>query len=402
MTLGAFWRQAITAGILSLCLVLGLSTLPVQAAGNAYNINVILEITGGASFLGTAEQKSLQLEEQVINKSGGIRGRPIHFVFYDDETNPQVAVQLANRILATHPAVILGPGLVADCNAVAPLMANGPVMYCLSPGIHPPKGSFVFSTSVSTYALANAVIRYFRLKGRTRIAMMTSSDATGQDAERGLNSVLAMPDNKGMTVVARAHFNTSDVSVAAQIEKVKAAKPQAFIAWSTGAPIATVFRGIQEAALNVPVATTDGNMTHVQMKRYASFLPKQLYIPTALWVVGSQKSSLRLPPGVAAAQRELYKSFRAAGLEPDLPTTISWGPAMVVVDALRKLGPHATATRIRGFIERLKGFASVDGVYNFEKIPQRGLGLNQTVVTRWSPRANRWIVLSKPTGIPLK
>ena len=60
---------------------------------------------------------------------------------------------------------------------------------------------------------------------------------------------------------------------------------QAFIAWSTGAPIATIFRGIQRQGLDVPVGTTDGNMTYAQMKQYKDFLPKQLYIPAAQWVV---------------------------------------------------------------------------------------------------------------------
>ena len=44
---------------------------------------------------------------------------------------------------------IIGSAIVAMCNAMAPLMQNGPVMYCFSPGIHPAKGSYVFS-SVST------------------------------------------------------------------------------------------------------------------------------------------------------------------------------------------------------------------------------------------------------------
>src|SRR6185437_9026225 len=128
------------------------------------------------------------------------------------------------------------PNLVAMCNAVTPLVKSGPVMYCLSPGIHPPAGSFAFTSSVSTIDLSRALLRYFRGRGWTRIALMTSTDASGQDAERGIDGNLALPENKGVKVVAREHFNTTDVSVAAQIENIKAAKPQAFIAWSTGAP----------------------------------------------------------------------------------------------------------------------------------------------------------------------
>ena len=151
-------------------------------AADTYEIHVILPITGGVSFLGQAEKQALELAEPVVNKGGGIQGRPVHFVFHDDQSSPQTGVQLASQVLALKPSVVLGSSLVGICNAMAPLMQNGPVMYCFSPGIHPPTGSYVFTSSVSTLDLAAAQIRYFRMKGWTRIALMTSTDATGQDA----------------------------------------------------------------------------------------------------------------------------------------------------------------------------------------------------------------------------
>ena len=193
----------------------------------------------------------------MINKAGGIHGQDLHFIVHDDQTNPQTAVQLANQVIASKPAIVLGSTLVALCSAMAALMQNGPVMYCFSPGIHPAAGSYVFSSNVSTEDLASGQIRYFRLMGWTRIAIMTSADATGQDAERVLDNVLALPENKDVTIVDRAHFNITDVSVAAQIEHIREAKPQAFIAWTSGSPIATVFKGIVQAGLDIPVATTD-------------------------------------------------------------------------------------------------------------------------------------------------
>lgn len=404
MAMAALRRRTAALGFLGAGLALGLFASPVSAAESTakpYEIDAILALTGGASFLGTAEQQALQLAEKTINKSGGIKGRPLHINFHDDQTSPQVAVQLTNQALAKKPTVIFGSTLVAMCNAMAPLMASGPVMYCFSPGIHPPAGSYVFTASTSTLDLANALIRYYRLKGWKRIAIMTSTDASGQDAERGLNANLALPENEDMVVVARAHFNTTDVSVSAQIEQIKAANPQAMIAWSTGSPIATIFRGIQQAGLDIPVGTTDGNMTYAQMTRYASFLPKQLYIPAAQWVVGSSENKLKLDPAVAAAQKRFYQVFRSAGIEPDLPTTLGWEPALIIVSALQKLGPNATATQLRDYLGHLKGYAGIDGIYDYGKVPQRGLGLSNVLVTRWNPEKKHWLVVSKATGVPL-
>lgn len=366
---------------------------------DSYKIDVITSLTGGASFLGKGEQQAMQLLEKSVNKSGGIHGQPVEFTFYDDQSSPQVAVQLASQLKAKKPAVILGPSIVAMCNAAGPLMKEGPVMYCLSPSIHPPKGSFVFTSSTSTYDLAKALMRHFRRKGWKRVAIMTSSDASGQDAERGLNEAASMPENKEIQIVARAHFNITDVSVAAQIENVKAANPQAFIAWSTGAPIATIFKGIVQAGLDVPTATTDGNMTYAQMKNYADFLPKQLYIASALWAAYGYE---KLDPALDPAIKEFYDQYAAIGQKPDLPASIGWNSALIVTDALKKLGPKATATQLRDYLVNLKGAPSVDGMLDFPASPQRGLDLHNVVVTRWDRTKNTWVAVSKPGGEPLE
>lgn len=385
----------------ALALSLGVGQAPAARAADNFEIQVIMPLTGGGSFLGQGEQQSLQLAEKVANAAGGIGGKQIHFVFHDDQTSPQTAVQLTNQVLANHPSVLLGSSIVAMCSAMGPLVqANGPVEYCFSPGIHPDKGSYVFTSSVSTLDLANAVIRYFRMKGWTKVALMFSTDASGQDAERGIKSVLDLPENKSMTIVTTAHFNPQDVNVSAQIEQVKAANPQAFIAWSTGGPVATIFRGMLQAGLDVPTATTDGNMTRAQMKQYEAFLPKQLYFPAAEWVVANDPK-FPMDTAVAEKQKAFYAAFKEAGAQPDIASELAWDPALIIIDALKKLGPDASAQKIRDYIAGLKNYAGVNGVYDFEKVPQRGLSVDNAVVTRWNTETKNWQVVSKATGVPL-
>ena len=164
-------------------LVFALTAHGAPPAGAPYELNVILPLTGGAAFLGQTEWRTLQVLERFENSSGGIQGRPIHLAVQDDQTSPQLGVQLANQVLAKKVPVLLGSALVAICRAMAPLMKAGPVMYCFSPGIHPDEGSYVFTSGVSTHDLAQAGITFFRAKGWTRLAVLTSTDATGQDAE---------------------------------------------------------------------------------------------------------------------------------------------------------------------------------------------------------------------------
>lgn len=384
------------ASIASAVLLLGCSTM--ASAADTYNIDVILPLTGGGAFLGKAEQQSLERYQKVVNASGGIHGQQLNFVFHDDQTSPQVDVQLANQVKAGNPPVVLGSAIVALCNAMAPLMKNGPVLYCFSPGIYPAAGSYVFSSSISTKELAGALLRYAGGRGWKKIALITSSDASGQDAYKQIKALLGSAEHKNVQLVAEAQFNPGDVSASAQIQRLKEANPDLLIAWSTGGPIGTVFKAIRDAGLNVPVATTDGNMTYAQMKQYGAFLPKELYIPSPDWIKTTR-------PGqnakAVAAKETFYKAFAGGDVKPDGPSTFAWDPALLVVEGLRHLKPKASADDLRKYLTGLTGFAGINGMYDFKAVPNRGLGESNVVVTKWNSGANTWQVVSKPSGIPL-
>jgi branched-chain amino acid transport system substrate-binding protein len=390
-------RVGSTAIFVGAAALAGLTSFAVPAA-EPYEIDAMLTLTGSGAFLGQGQQDALIVAERAINGSGGIAGRQLKFRFSDDQSNPQIAVQLAGDMLAARPAVILGSSLVANCRAIAPLLQNGPVTYCLSPGIHPEAGSSMFTSGASTFDQLEVQIRYFRLMGWKRIAFLVSTDATGQDAENGFRQTLARPENKEMELVELAHFNAGDVSVAAQIEAIKAANPQCMIAYATGTPVATAFRAMIAAGLDVPTATTGGNMTYQQMEQYANFLPRRLYFGATQWVV---RDPAQLDPKLRAAHEEFYKFFTAAGKKPDVPSNLAWDPAMLVTAGLRALGADATGKQLHDFLAQLTDFPGVNGLYDFAKVPQRGLAASGSLVAVWSPAAQTWRPVSKPGGVPL-
>lgn len=137
-------------------------------------------------------------------------------------------------------------------------------------------------------------------------------------------------------------------------------------------------------------------MTYAQMSQYAAFLPKQLYIPSPEWLKDSKSSD----PAAAAAKAAFYKAFEGTDVKPDGPSTFAWDPALLVVEALRKLKPGATADDLRKYLVDLKGFAGINGPYDFKAVPNRGLGESNVVVTRWDPNVKTWVVVSDPMGIP--
>jgi branched-chain amino acid transport system substrate-binding protein len=387
----------ISLGSLACALVLALSASSVNAApaGSPYELNALLPLTGPGAFIGQAGKKDLELIEALVNKQGGIQGHPLRFVIADDQANPQVAVQLTSALIAKNVPVILGGVLANTCLAMGPLFAkSGPVNYCLSPGLHPKHGSYIFSAGVGVLDDAIGTVRFFREKGWKRVAIITATDAIGQELDRSFATVLAMPENHDMQVVATEHFNPSDISVAAQVARIKTANPQAILTWVTGTPFGTLLRGLHDGGVDLPISSSTGNMSFAQMAQYSSFLPADLYFAG---LRSMSREGTNAGP-VRDAQDRYFTAFKSAGVRPDVLNAMDWDPTLIIVDALRHIGPAATADQLRDYIDNLHGYAGTLGMYDFADQEQRGLTINALVVDRWDPAKADFVPASKPGG----
>jgi branched-chain amino acid transport system substrate-binding protein len=377
-------------GIALALIALIAGSLPGAAADPPFELNVVMSQTGAYAFQGLGATKALEIIERVTNKGGGINGRPIKFVITDDQSSPVIAVQAANAIVAKGATVILGPVATAPCTAVAALAANGPVMYCFSPGIHPKAGSYVFSSGVSTLDTLAASKKFFGLHGWQKIAFITSTDATGQDADRNIDSVFG-DGSGGMTIVAHEHFNPTDLNVAAQMSRIEASGAQALVAWTTGTPFGTVLRSASEAGMKIPVLTTAANLSDAEMRAYGAYLPAQLYIPGTPAFAPDQ-----IPPGpLKTALGGYLGALKADGAKAENATSLAWDGTLVVIEALRKVGLNANATQIRDYIAGLHSGVGIYGKHDFVASPQRGLGIGAVVMVRWDP-ARGWLAASAP------
>ena len=369
-------------------------------AAEPYEIHVLATLTGPSAFVGRYMRQNLEIFEEVANRQGGIAGRPLKFVFGDTESVPQTAVQLASPLVAQRPAVIMVTGPVANCAAVEPLTRKaGPVMWCLSPALHPKPESFALSAGPSSYDGIATVLRYYKLKGWTKIAILNPTDATGQDADRGIEQDLKLPEFADVKVVAHEHYNPSDLSVGGQLQRIRDAGAQALIAWCTGSPLATVLKGMVQSGLDIPVVPSGGNEVFQQLQQYQSFLPNQFLVPSAAFP--EHEGLLTLDPRVEKLQHEMYAALAAHGLKSDNNTADTWDAALITVAGLRALGPDADAAQLRKWILALTDFPGIDGLYDFPKYPERGLGSELNIVVRYDPKGPSWVWLTKPGGTPL-
>jgi branched-chain amino acid transport system substrate-binding protein len=365
------------------------------ANGPPYNIPVILSLTGAGAFIGHSDAVALGAVEELTNKSGGIRGRPVHFEIVDDQSNPALAVQLTSGFIGQHVAVMLGPSGSGTCSAILPIVNKaGPVTYCVSPSIHPAPNSFIFSTSMAVRDSVGGALVYFHTRGWHKIALLTSTDATGQEGEDNVKAALLRPENRDLTLVDNEHFNVTDLSVSAQIARIQASAPDVLIAWTTGTPFGLVLKQLSQSGMDVPVLSNSGNAITAQMEQYTDIMPKQLYFSS---MVGLGVSVVR-PGPIHNALTQFDSALKARDVTVDNGYIFAWDPAMILIDALRHIGPDASAVQVRDYIEGLHGFAGINGIYDFRDGSQRGLGINTEMVVRYDPATKRWIPVTRPGG----
>ncbi len=368
------------------------------ASGTPYVIHAIVSQTGGAAFLGSREAKALQGLAALTNTQGGIDGHPVQIDIQDNQSTPQTAVSFATTLISSNVPLLFNGSVVAvDASVDALATSSGPFIYDLSPGTHPKPGSMVFSAGISTKFDAQSYLTFLKAKGLTNIAAITSTDGSGVDGFKQLQTALAEPQFSSFKLLTHQTFDPTAVSVTAQMSVIKAAKPQALIVWTTGTPVGTVFQAMSSLGMsNLPTVTTDGNAAYSELTHFSSILPKTLYFPTG---------ALYLPPAdiANAAVKAKVQAFdtvvQAAGGHPGDAWGLSWDPAQLVIGALQKLGIKATAPQILNYMQNLHNVAGVFGVYNTSVSDHRGLSTQDVYMTVWN--GSSFTEVSGPGGSPL-
>jgi branched-chain amino acid transport system substrate-binding protein len=380
------------------------SSLPARAADTGpVEVPVLAALSGPLAFYGSAVGKGLEMMSAAINKQGGVNGRPIKFVILDQQSNPQVAAQLMSQQIAKGAQIVMDAGGGSSClGAQSQLQANGPVLYCMTPVVHPPPGSYTFvATTPGFYDQYAVIVRYFRLRGFTKIGLISSTDATGQESERLVDQIAQLPENKSLTITNHERMALSDLSATAQIERIKASGAQAIIAGTTGTAYQTILRGMRDAGLELPVAASAGNLSYRQMEAFASSLPKSDVLVPGFSVYA--RDQIAGVPALRKVVDQFWDVMKANDIpKPEVGYATAWDQGLVVVDALRRTGANATAAQIHNYMLNLRGLTGLFGTLDFKAAPQSGASKRWIFMMRWDPTTNNFVVVSSSGGDPLK
>ena len=106
---------------LSVLLVIGALLLPSAAnAADPIRIGMTMALTGGVAPIGKQVLAGLQIWRDDVNAKGGVLGRPVQLVFYDDQSNPANVPALYTKLIDVDKVdLLIGPYAT---NMVAPVI----------------------------------------------------------------------------------------------------------------------------------------------------------------------------------------------------------------------------------------------------------------------------------------
>src|SRR5207237_7060242 len=108
------------AVVATLVFLAAVGLTPVARAADPIKIGFGMALTGGLSANGKPALIAMQIWKDNVNKKGGLLGRPVEFVFYDDQTNPATVPGIYTKLLEVDKVDLVVSGY--GTNLIAPLM----------------------------------------------------------------------------------------------------------------------------------------------------------------------------------------------------------------------------------------------------------------------------------------
>jgi branched-chain amino acid transport system substrate-binding protein len=112
--------------------------LSLSAHGQDIPIGFFAPITGPAAADGASAKHAVELGLKEVNDGGGINGRKVNLIIYDDRLNPQEAVAIANKLIEKDKVVGVASGSYSGPTRVtAPIFQKAGMPMVAGYAVHP-------------------------------------------------------------------------------------------------------------------------------------------------------------------------------------------------------------------------------------------------------------------------
>jgi len=358
---------------LALGTALTLSALAAMAA-DPIKIGSILSVTGPAAFLGDPELKTLQMFVEDINKKGGVIGRQLELVHYDDGSDASKANGFAKRLIDDDKVdMIVGGTTTGSTMSMVPLVEKAGLPFISLAGavvIVEPVKKWVFKTPHTDRMAAEKVFEDMKKRGLTKVALFSETSGFGQSGKKETEGVAA---KYGITLVANETYGPKDTDMSPQLTKIRnTAGVQAVFIFGLGQGPAIATKGYRQLGMTLPLYHAHG-VASEEFIKLAGPAAEGVRLPAAALLVAGKLAANDPQKPVA----EGYAKAFEAKWKNDVSAFggHAYDGLMLAVDAIKRAGGTDKA-KVRDAIEATKGFVGTGGVVNMSATDHMGLDLS--------------------------
>ena len=319
---------------------------------DSVKIGFNVPLTGFAAADGKSALIGAKLAVKQANQAGGINGKMIELVVYDDQASPKQAVPISNKLIEKDKVVAAISGSYSGATrAAAGVFQSAEIPYISAYAVHPEitkAGNYVFRTSFmgEVQGRAGAKLIGATLQ-RKRVVLITLKNDFGKSLAAGFKEAAGQFN---LQIVNEYEYSIKDRQFGPIVAKVKADAPEAIYAtgyFFTAGPLVSQLRA---AGITVPVIGQEGYDSE-QFIKIAGKASEGTIITTSL----DRDSN-------SSETRSFISEFEAmAGHKVDMVAASGHTAMKVLVAAMKKAGTTSPSA-IRNAIAQTNLVASTGSI----------------------------------------
>jgi branched-chain amino acid transport system substrate-binding protein len=328
------------------------------ASATEIKIGNIMPYSGPASAYGVIGKTEAAYFRKV-NAEGGINGRKISFISYDDAYSPPKAMEQARKLVESDEVLLIFNPLGTPSNTALQKYLNGkkvPQLFVASGASRwndPQTYPWTMGWQPSYQSEARIYAHYLLAeKPDAKIAVLYQNDDFGKDYLKGLKDGLGA---KASMVVAEESYDSTEPAIDDHISRLKATGANVFISIATPKFAAQAIKRLAEMDWKPLqfVANVSASVGAVMMP--AGFENAQGVLSTAYAKDGSDPQ-WENDPGMKKFAAFL-RDYAPESNRLDGATVYAYGVAQTLVEVLTKCGDNLTRDNVMKQAQNLKDFA---------------------------------------------
>lgn len=209
-------------------------------------------LTGPASALGTGMKAGALAYFNRINASGGVHGRKIRLVSYDDGYEPKNTVSNTNKlVLSDKVFALFGYVGTPTTSAIVPIINKEKIPFfgpfTGAEFLRNPVNKYIYNVRASYFDEAEEQVRYLTATGIKKIGILFQNDAYGLAVKGGVIKALS---KRNMTLSGEGRFERNTEEIDAGLAALKKENPEAVIMVGTYKAMAAFIKKAKSEGFN--------------------------------------------------------------------------------------------------------------------------------------------------------